>query len=110
MDTNKTILAQRFSHAVQQGMLCQETEHVLRMRHGIGVDPDAPLGIKSGLQRNPGTASAVREMERFLVRRTPELRGATQHDAAEVFFGHGAHVGDDAEGEAIRNLLNGTTH
>lgn len=107
---NKLTLEERFDRAVQRGMLSEEGEHVLRMRHGISVDPDAPLGIKRGLGRNSGTANKVAAMEKFLLERGKELRGATPNDAAEAFYGHGAHLGDDAEGEALRLLINGTTH
>ncbi len=110
MAMDKSILQERLGRAVQTGMLSQEGENVLRMRHGIGVDPGAPLDIKPGLLRNPGAAAAAMEMESFLVQRGRELRSATPSDATEAFFGHGAHLGDDAEGEALRLLTNGTTH
>jgi len=107
---DKSTLEERFGRAVQRGMLSQEGEHVLRMRHGIGVDLNAPLGIKRGLGRNPGVATAVMEMEHFLARRASELCGATPNNATEAFFGHGAHLGDDAEGEALRLATSGPPH
>lgn len=110
MAANNSNLAERLEHAVRQGMLSEQGEHVLRMRHGITVAPDAPLGIKPGLLRNPGSAAAVTEMEQFLVQRGRELRGATPHGATEALYGHGAHLGDDAEGEAIRLATGGVLH
>ncbi len=107
---DKLTLEKLLARAEEKGALSQEVEHVLRMRRGIGVDPGAPLGIKPGLLRNPGAAAAAMEMESFLVQRGRELRGATPNDAAETIYGHGARLGDDAEGEAIRLATGGVLH
>jgi hypothetical protein len=102
------VLDERLKRAI--GQLDPDEENVLRMRYGIGLESSAPLSIKPGLLRNPGAAAAVTEMERFLLQRGSELRGATPNDAAETFYGHGAHLGDDAEGEAIRLATSGVLH
>lgn len=108
-ESDAKVLDERLTHAIGS-VLDEDEERVVRMRYGIGVDPTAPLGIKKGLLRNPSAAAAAMEMESFLVQRGRELRGATPSDATEAFFGHGARLGDDAEGEALRLLTNGTTH
>lgn len=92
------------------GQLDPDEENVLRMRYGIGLESSASLSIKPGLLRNSSAIAKVAALERFLLQHSAELQGPSPQTVANNYHGHGATLGDDAEGEAIRTMCCGVPH
>jgi hypothetical protein len=94
-----------FDRALQRADLDGTTENVLRMRYGVPLDPDAPLGTKGAssasvkVQQQLDADLRAREFNTLQAAQARGLAGA------RMAYGPGAKLGDDGPGAAIREKL-----